>query len=52
MTMRYRLLALLIVLALGPPVLAAYWLFTFDMSAREKLVAATTLVAGFFWQHL
>jgi hypothetical protein len=44
--MRFRLRTLLIVLALGPPVIAATWFFAFDMSAHDRSVSVQLLLLG------
>jgi len=41
---RYKLRTLLIVLALGPPVLAGAWFFAFDMSAHDRSVTVQLLL--------
>jgi hypothetical protein len=43
---RYRLRTLLIVLALGPPTIAATWFFAFDMSPHDRSVSVQLLLLG------
>jgi hypothetical protein len=42
--MRYRLRTLLIVLALGPALIAGIWFFAFDMSAHDRSVSVQLLL--------
>jgi hypothetical protein len=42
--MRFRLRTLLMVLALGPPLLAGAWLFVTDMSAHDRSVTIQLLL--------
>ena len=44
--MKYSLRSLMIVVALVPPLIAATWLFLFDMSPHDKAVTAQLLFLG------
>jgi hypothetical protein len=44
--MLYRLRTLLIVLALGPPLLAVAWFFAFDMPAHDGEVSVQLVLLG------
>jgi hypothetical protein len=52
--MRYRLRTLMIVLALGPPLLAVAWYLLADMPGLigGVLVVALAISLGMFWRSL
>jgi hypothetical protein len=44
--MRFRLRTLLIVLAFGPPAIAAGWFYAFDLSASERATIGALLLSA------
>jgi hypothetical protein len=44
--MRYRLRALMILMAIGPPLLAGAWYFAFDLPSQERDILVQLLLLG------